>query len=171
NANVDAGNPEGDMEIWTMVADGSGRVQLTRNVAHDEGPAWRPDGKVLAYTSGPDEKHGDIHLMTASGRHLRTLTSYAGPDESPDWQAIGAPRTARRCGGLGRSGLSDVRASGRGLRCLAARALARRWEAAGGPQQISGFHADVDDFGGLRRVVLRRGEARGGRVVAFLQRP
>lgn len=48
DANIDGANPEGDMEIWTMDADGSDRVQLTHDAAHDEGPAWRPDGKVLA---------------------------------------------------------------------------------------------------------------------------
>jgi len=173
NANVDAGNPEGDLEIWTMAADGSDRAQLTRNAAHDEGPAWRPDGRVLAYTSGPDERHGDIHLMTAAGRHLRTLTSYAGPDESPDWQAIPAPHTARRCGGLVArgSGAYDVRAIGRGLGCPAARALARRWTAAGRPSRVGGLRAVATGFGGVRRVVLRGGDGAQRRLVAFLDQP
>jgi hypothetical protein len=170
NADVDGGNPEGDMEIWTMAADGSDRVQLTHNTAHDEGPAWRPDGKVLAYTSGPDDFHGDIHLMTSTGHHLRQLTSYAGPDESSDWQAIPAPHTAQRCGSLvaAGSGARDVRAIGRGLGCPEARALARRWAAAGQPARVRGFNAVADDFGGLRRVVLRRGDGARRRLVAFL---
>ncbi len=173
NANVDGQNPEGDMEVWTMAADGSARMQLTHNAVHDEGPAWRPDGKVLAYTSGPDDKHGDIHLMTAAGRHLAALTSYAGPDESPDWQAIPAPHTARRCGGLVARGpgVYDVRAIGRGLTCIAARALARGWTVSGRPARVGGFHVDADDFGGLARVVLRRADGPVRRLVAFIDEP
>lgn len=170
NADVDGANPERDMEVWTMAADGSDRVQLTRNAVHDEGPAWSPDGRLLGYTSGPDDEHGDIHVMTAAGRHLRTLTSYSGADESPDWQAIPAPRTARRCGDLvtrGR-GARDVRAIGRGLRCAQARALARRWVRAGRPERVRGYRADSDDFGGLRRVALTRRDGSRRRLVAFV---
>ena len=170
DADVGGGNPERDMEVWTINDDGSNPVQLTHNALHDEGPAWSPDGRLLAYTSGPDNRHGDIHVMTRAGRELRTLTSYAGPDESPDWQAIPAPRTARRCGDLVTSGRGgrDVRALGRGLRCDAARALARRWAKAGRPARVSGYRAAVRDFGGLRRVVLRRGGGDRRRLVAFL---
>ena len=37
-----------------MGADGANPTQLTHNALHDEGPAWSPDGTMLAYTSGPD---------------------------------------------------------------------------------------------------------------------
>ena len=172
NADVAGANPEGDMELWTMAADGSDRVQLTRNALHDEGPAWSPDGRMLAYTSGADNLHGDINLMTVAGRHLRVLTSFAGADESPDWQAIPAPHTARRCGNLVTrgAGVRDVRAIGRGLGCSAARALARRWTAAGGARRVAGYRVDSVDFGGLRRIVLRRGDGVTRRLVAFVHR-
>ena len=54
--------------------------------------------------------------MTAAGRHLRRLTTYANADESPDWQAIPAARTDRRCGDLplSRRQVLDVRSAGRG---------------------------------------------------------
>jgi TolB protein len=172
NANVAGANPEGDMEIWTMAADGSQRRQLTRNALHDEGPAWSPDGgRMLAYTSGPDNTHGDISVMTANGRFLRRLTTYEGVDESPDWQAIPAPKTARRCGDAPARRAYDVRAGGRGLRCGGTLEVARRWSKAGKPRRVSGFAVRSNGFGGVRRVVMRRTRDGVRQVVAFLYRP
>ena len=173
NADVAGANPEGDMEIWVMRADGSRPTQLTRNTAHDEGPAWSPDGRLLAFASGPDDKHGDIHVMPAGGGDARRLTTYANADESPDWQAIPAPRSDARCGGLGRAGrgVSDLRAAGRGLTCAAARTLVRRWLAAQRPRRVRGYGVTVTDFGGLRRVVLRRGDGGRRRLAAFVHQP
>jgi dipeptidyl aminopeptidase/acylaminoacyl peptidase len=162
NADVDGANPEGDMEIWVMEADGSQPTQLTDNALHDEGPAWSPDGTMLAYASGADNLHLDVHVMSAAGVHVRTLTDFEGRDESPDWQPIPAPDADRRCGST--RGADDVRSAGRGLPCRRALALAARWSAG---ERVEGLRAKVTDFGGTLRVVLisRRGH---GRLVAFL---
>jgi TolB protein len=173
NADLAGGNPEGDMEIWVMRADGSGPRQLTHNALHDEGPAWSPDGRRLAYTSGPDNAHGDIHVMTARGRELAQLTSYADADESPDWQAIPAPRTDARCGDVvpGARGARDLRRAGRRLGCVHARALVRRWLRARQPRRVAGYAVTATDYGAITRVVLRRGEGRTRRLAAFLYEP
>jgi len=161
-------NPEGDGEIFVMNADGTGVTQLTRNEGvHDEGPAWAPDGTQITYTSGPDNTHGDINVVTAAGIHLRRLTDFEGADESPDWQAIPAAETDRRCGDAGVA--TDVRAAGRGLHCAKARRLAERWSGRGMPDSIRRFDAVVDDFGGTLRVELvRRHGRRGEQLVTFL---
>ena len=149
------------MEIWTMAADGIGTRQLTHNALHDEGPAWSPDGgRLLAYTSGADDEHGDIHVMTARRPPPAPAHDFAGLDESPDWQAIPAPTTARRCGDAVRSGpgAHDVRATGRGLTCARALALARRWSSARTARgAIGGFAvARRRASAGRSRVVMTR---------------
>ena len=153
-----------------MRADGSRPAQLTRNTAHDEGPAWSPDGRLLAFTSGPDDKHGDIHVMPAAGGDARRLTTYANADESPDWQAIPAPRSDARCGGLGRAGrgVSDVRAAGRGLTCATARTLVRRWLAAQATAPRERLRRDRDR---LRRAAPGRAAPRRRRTPAARRVP
>ena len=154
NADVAGGNPTRDGEIWTMDADGSNPVQITHNEIHDEGAAWSPDGTMLAYSSGADNNHVDINVMTTDGVHLRTLTDYAGRDESPDWQPIPAPDTDRRCG--------EVRATKVG--CRKAHRLAARWAAG---KKLRGWDVEAEDFGGVTRVIL----ARHRKLVTFLYQP
>jgi len=162
-------NPEHDREIFVMNADGTGVTQLTRNEGvWDEGPAWAPDGEQIAYTSGLDNTHGDINVMTAAGVHLRRLTEFAGADESPDWQAIPAADTDRRCGDAGAA--VDVRSAGRGMPCAKAARLAERWSDLGMPTAIRRFDAIVEDFGGTLRVELvrRHGRPPKEQLVTFL---
>jgi TolB protein len=174
DANLDGGNPERDREIFVMNADGSGVRQLTANAVHDEGPAWSPDATMLAYTSGPTNTTGDIHVMTTAGAQLRRLAPFEGIDESPDWQAIPAPATDRRCGDD--ASARDVRAAGVGLACPKALELAARWSATRGGR-VGAFDAEADDFGGTLRVTLthrgNRDDDRtgSGKLVAFLYQP
>jgi TolB protein len=169
NSDVAGGNPEGDMEIWMMGADGSDPIQITHNALHDEGPAWSPDGTMLAYSSGPENLQLDINVMTTEGVHLRTLTDFAGRDESPDWQTIPAPDTDRRCGDIADGGPLDVRAAGHGLRCRKARRLARAWWR---QERLHRYDVATEDFGGVERVILtRRGRHGRDRLVAFLFEP
>jgi TolB protein len=167
DADVAGGNPERDMEIWMMGADGADPIQLTHNTLHDEGPAWSPDGTMLAYSSGLDNLHLDINVMTTEGVHLRTLTDFEGRDESPDWQTIPAPDTDRRCGDVAGGGPLDVRTAG--LRCRKARRLARAWWRHDG---LRHYDIATEDFGGIERVILTRDRRHGrDRLVAFLFQP
>ncbi len=164
-----------------MDADGANPTQLTHNALHDEGPAWSPDATMLAYSSGRDDLHLDINVMTSAGVHLRQLTDYEGRDESPDWQAIPAPTTDRRCGDPAETGAGarDVRAAGDGLSCEKALELAAKWspsEKPGNrPAKVQGFDADVTDFGGTLRVVLthrgNHGDTGNDKLVTFLYQP
>jgi Tol biopolymer transport system component len=70
--------------IWVMNADGSGMTQLTFGT--DEGPAYSPDGGMIAYSHF--ESPGGIVLMSTDGTYLRRLTSRIY-DSAPDWSPDG----------------------------------------------------------------------------------
>ena len=88
----------------------TGRVtQLTADrpgaPVHDEGPAWSPDGTMIAFTSERADPAGDVWIMQADGSNPRRLTTNSILDESPDWQPIpfsvgGSGIPAVACGDL-----------------------------------------------------------------------
>jgi len=53
-------------------------------------PAFSPDGKMLAYTSGTDPLSRKIYVRTLAGGHGIALTSDAYDDVSPSWSSDGA---------------------------------------------------------------------------------
>ena len=169
NSDPTGGNPEGDREIFTVGADGTGVRQLTHNAEHDEGPAFSPDGTMIVYSGGRDDQHGDIRVMTTDGELVSRLTDFDGRDESPDWQPIPAPRTTRYCASPGRLAGRDVRT--RRMSCRTARRLICRWIS--GRLTSSGrFVVRVDDFGGTHRVLISRGSSPDtGALVVFLSEP
>ncbi|HEX5619304.1 MAG TPA: hypothetical protein VFX51_12835 [Solirubrobacteraceae bacterium] len=129
------GSEYGDVFVMDMR---SGMVtQLTSDPVgvpvHDEGPAWSPDGTMIAFTSERSDPLGDVWIMQADGTDPRRLTANAILDESPDWQpipfAVGAShRRARACGDLsllpdGVASIAAVKVS-----CRKARRIAAAWD-------------------------------------------
>ena len=55
-------NWDWEWDIYVMNADGSGVIQLTDNPGGDGDPAWSPDGRWIAFTSG-----GNIYVMNIDG--------------------------------------------------------------------------------------------------------
>jgi hypothetical protein len=90
----------------------------------------------MAFTSGPDNLHGDIHVMNVDGSNVRRLTFNEDPlpnrarDESPDWQPIPIGEDLRAVGDVVDSGpgACSVHAGGR-LRDAHALWLAGVWAA------------------------------------------
>ncbi len=75
-------------QIYTMNANGSGVVNLSRNDYCDKQPAWSADGRKIAFASDRD---GDweIYVMNADGSGQRRLTNSPGADTSPAWSPKG----------------------------------------------------------------------------------
>lgn len=65
---------DGNSEIYTVNADGSGMTNLTNDPALDATPFWSPDGRKIAFTSDRDGSN-QIYLMDADGSNVTRLTT------------------------------------------------------------------------------------------------
>jgi hypothetical protein len=81
-------NRDGNNEIYTMEADGSDRLNLTRNPADDRSSKWSPDGTRIVFASDRDGNF-EIYAMDADGSDVTRLTSNDAFDNRPAWTADG----------------------------------------------------------------------------------
>jgi Tol biopolymer transport system component len=84
---------EGDLDVYTMNADGSGVKRLTRELGYDGGPFFSPDGRWIVYRAhhptAPEDvarykellsrefvepRLMDLYVMRADGSHKRQIT-------------------------------------------------------------------------------------------------
>lgn len=79
---------DGDGEIFTVRADGSGLRQLTFNTAEDRTPVWSVDGKTIVFQSDRDGNNEIYSIDVASGEEER-LTRHPASDEHPKFSADG----------------------------------------------------------------------------------
>jgi len=86
-----ASSRDGEVNIYTMNADGSNLTQLTNVQDINYFPDWSPDGKKIVFTSIRDPRgNTDICVMNADGSGQTRLTTNSDIDEvSPDWSPDG----------------------------------------------------------------------------------
>jgi hypothetical protein len=106
-----------------MRSDGSDLRRLTADPAHDEGPAWAPDGTRLLFTS---ERTGnsDIWMMAPDGSGPQPVTTAPTLEESPDWRPI--PRCVPTAAGAVRVSTLAARGLRVGLACAPGLAVRAR---------------------------------------------
>jgi len=77
----------GNLEIWVMNEDGSGKHQVTHNGAANFAPYWHPDGKRIIFASNvADPKNGrdfDLYIINEDGTGQERITYHPDFDGFP----------------------------------------------------------------------------------------
>jgi len=77
----------GNLELWVMNADGSGKHQVTHNGAANFAPYWLPDGKRIIFSSNQaDPKNGrdfDLYVINEDGSEQERITFHPDFDGFP----------------------------------------------------------------------------------------
>jgi Tol biopolymer transport system component len=82
----------GNLELWVMNADGSGKRQITGNGAANFAPFWHPDGKRIIFASNRSDPKGrefDLYLVNADGTGLERVTDHPDFDGFPMFRSDG----------------------------------------------------------------------------------
>ncbi|MFN2110940.1 MAG: DUF5050 domain-containing protein [Anaerolineae bacterium] len=87
---------DGNPEIYTMNADGSGVARRTDNPAFDDSPAISPDGTQIVFLTArhdpspsfPNLKY-EIYVMAIDGSNPRRLTETEAAEDHPAWSPDG----------------------------------------------------------------------------------
>jgi TolB protein len=83
----------GNLELWVMNADGSGKHHVTRNGAANFAPYWLPDGQRIVFASNlsntADPSGFDLYVIREDGTGQERLTFYTGFDAFPMFSSDG----------------------------------------------------------------------------------
>lgn len=107
----------GNMDIWTMLADGTIVDQITSDPGEDAAPAWSPDGANIAFQSDRDGNF-DIFVADPYTGAEHQITRHPADDVSPCWSpegdriAFSSNRGATGAGEIWVVDVSDLAAPG-----------------------------------------------------------
>jgi Tol biopolymer transport system component len=80
---------DGNREIYTVKADGTGLVRLTNDPANDEAPEWSPDGSRIAFISDRSGDGPELYVMNADGSNVVRRTFTGSYTQDPAWSPDG----------------------------------------------------------------------------------
>jgi len=80
---------DGDWELYTVNADGTGLKQITNNEVDDWSGVYSPDGTKIAFDAKHGTAPGDIFVVNADGTGLKNLTSSFSEDAFATWSPDG----------------------------------------------------------------------------------
>jgi uncharacterized repeat protein (TIGR01451 family) len=80
---------DGNSEIYTANADGSGLLNLSNDPAYDYEPAWSPDGSKIAFSSDSGGQL-EVWLMNADGSNRHPLTTNNSDGSNFQWSPDGS---------------------------------------------------------------------------------
>jgi len=93
---------DGNVEIFSMNADGTGQTNLSGHEGWDGFPSWSPDGTKIVFQTERDslgimlkialitDLGEEIYVMDADGSNQTRLTNHPDDDVYPSWSPIGA---------------------------------------------------------------------------------
>ncbi len=114
---VFASNRDGDYEIYTMKANGTGIEKLTDNRADDQYPSWSPDGRRIAFHSYSGGANAGIYMMNSDGSNIVRLSGDNAVDQYPTWSPDGR-RIAFTSNRDGNRNIYSMRSDGTDVRRL-----------------------------------------------------
>jgi TolB protein len=74
----------GEINIFSIGADGSGLLQLTSGSRNNEYPSWSPDGSMIVFSSTRDGRR-KLYVMNADGTNQKPLLRMEGEQQQPSW--------------------------------------------------------------------------------------
>lgn len=109
---------KGDLDLWTINADGSSPKELTFSVGIDQDGAYSPDGSQIAFESNRNNPSGmDVFVMNADGTSPKRLTDATGFNGDPAWSPDGKTIVFTSTRG-GSKDIWTINADGSGLQQL-----------------------------------------------------